>query len=147
MTDTHHTTTTETTHDDIYDLMRNLLRENPDLNERKLIRKWRNQVRDDTDMIEGALDLAGLYVYNAVLPEKKRRRKNKEKLRRSRKQQVSRMFFSVLMPNGKPLGDCTFGEVGKFGEDMCDWRRWENRTKSYATNSLSRRRERRCRDE
>lgn len=123
MTDIHQHTTTSDTHTDVYDLMRELMRENPDLNERKLIRKWRNIVRDDPDMTDGALALAGLYIYNAVLPGKKRRRRNKEtKLERSRKQmernrkQMERSMFSFVMPNAKPLGDCTFGEVGRFGE-------------------------------
>ena len=55
--------------DDVYDLMRELMRENPDLSERTLIRKWRDTVLDDPDMTNGVLDLAGLHIYNAVLSQ------------------------------------------------------------------------------
>ena len=111
-----HTTTTSsgTVHDDVYELMRNIRKENPGLNQRKTILKWRSIVRDYPEMTNSALALAGLFVYNAVLPKpKKRRDKTTKELSRKH---IARFIFSFTMPNGKPLGDCTFGEVGKFGE-------------------------------
>lgn len=35
-----------------------------------------------------------------------------------KKRRHSDGLFKVLMPNGKLFGDCTFGEIGDFGEKL-----------------------------
>jgi hypothetical protein len=116
MSDTHTNTKAKKSkasnqHSDIYDLMRDLVKDNPGLNPPKLIRKWLDIVRDDPNMCESAIELAGRFVYNSVLAKKPARDREKE-TERTRKRIASSMF-SMVMPNGKTLGKCTFGELAK----------------------------------
>jgi hypothetical protein len=49
--------------------------------------------------------------------EKRHEKQRKEKrMKHTSKKQLS--IFDVVMPNGKKLGDCTFGEVGEFAESL-----------------------------
>jgi hypothetical protein len=128
MTDIHSGTTAKTksktkaksksfSQKDIYVLMRDVIKDNPGLESKKIVRKWLEIVRDDPDMDESALELAGRFVYNSVLQSKPRRNRVKMEARAERvRSRVARHLFSFVMPNGKPLGKCTFGEVTKFGE-------------------------------
>jgi hypothetical protein len=106
--------TIKTKHNEIYDLMRDIIKDKPNLSRKKLIAKWLDVVIDDPDMNNEAVDLAGRFVYNSVL-ERKPRSSKKAKTREARaRRRVSRSMFGMMMPNGKTLGKCTFGEAAKF---------------------------------
>jgi hypothetical protein len=57
-------------------------------------------------------------VHSSVLRHKAKRKsaKKKKQTPEKRSKQIARFIMHFEMPNGKQLKDCTFAEVGTFGE-------------------------------
>jgi hypothetical protein len=120
-TQTRTTKKRQSTSDIIYDLMRDLIQDNPKHNRKKIIAKWLDIVIDDTEMNNSALELSGRFVFNSVSSQKPPRHNKAKMVERATKRiarHISRYIFSMVMPNGKTLGKCTFGEVAKFNNGL-----------------------------
>jgi hypothetical protein len=104
--------------DDIYGLLRKIKAKNPNASEDKIRRLYREAIKEDPDLTDSFILEFYPNVRMRAFPPKpaKRKRSTKVQMQEQTRKQISRNLFGLVMPNGKKLRDCTFGEVSTFGE-------------------------------
>jgi hypothetical protein len=109
---------------DLYDLLQELIDENPKADRAKLKRLGVAEVKRDPDNVDAAVEGFVEHAFNVLLrakpgPDpKKRKRVTREEKERKNYQYMRQNIHNWSMPNGKKLKDCTFGQVLSFQEDL-----------------------------
>jgi hypothetical protein len=120
MTHVNFDTSSRTGQDDttIFGVLRKIVAKNPNAGEDKIKRLYREAIKDDPDLTDTFISTFYENVRARAFPPKpeKRKRKTKAQVEEQTRKQLSRGIFNFIMPSGKKLKDCSFGEVATFGE-------------------------------
>jgi hypothetical protein len=103
----------------IYDLLRKIVEKNPHAGKGKIVRLYCEALEEE-DLIESFVSEFFEEARLRAFPPKpaKRKRSTKAQMQELIRKRISRAIFSFVMPNGKTLGDCTFGEIAPYGGSL-----------------------------
>ena len=107
---------TGSTKPEIFETMQDIIEENPKAKASKIQRLFADTILHDEDLCRAFVETFTLNVYSMVMRKGiKRKRRTKEQKQEATGKYLHRFVLKFTMPNGKPLGECSFAECGKFG--------------------------------
>jgi hypothetical protein len=116
---TYGASTAKTLEPDIYEVLREIMDDHPKANKSRLRKLYVDAVKNDPDLndafIEAFFENVLAVLTRARSKSKKRKRMMREEKQKQQAKHIDRFVMSYVMPNGKPLKECTFGEVATFG--------------------------------
>lgn len=108
--------------DQLLAIMRQIKAEHPDISRSEAMKLYRQRVRDDADLVDANIDYTGEALWDRCTPHSRYEppsdddRQAAERIKEAAKEiiMVKVVLWTWKLPtNGKPLCDCTFGEIAE----------------------------------
>jgi hypothetical protein len=105
------------------EVMWRLLRDNPNEKRESLIKLFMEECRGDVELSDVCFEIAAINAYHSWeglrargnSAQQKNRMADRRRMAAGIAGKIVKSILDFMMPNNKPLRECTFGEVGRFG--------------------------------